>query len=373
MNVFIDLVKRLLPSQSKNHLAPSVASRVLIDNSETTTSPLDIFMKSIDAEPWPTKGSDFEHDTEVMLAYAYRMFGFPDGSRSPKGMLMGPGLDHMKESLLKVIDPMLKPKEKFLLSIPIEFARVPHIDATHLFDQKSDKRYIILNMKLFSSLYAVNERFHELYAADQGKTELIGDLLQPDDMLTVALKFPDRISRFFLGYPSSVDTFAFRLVTKLNEEIGILVWAHTTIQQVYLVLHEMGHAYLGHGKSSGVAIGQSVSAWQSDNSKQKQEEDADRFAARHMSQGPWPEELPGRFASFFGLFQLFESLELLRKMNRYSNGSHMLPRRRFSSIALEIDRGIYAQHKLTFEHYQSLLDDVYLAWKLNSTEEEKLG
>lgn len=320
---------------------------------------LQTYLETIWSENWPTSISEMDPDFELMLSFAYGIFGFADGSHAPRSMLMGPGLTTMKDSLLHVIKPMLKPDERSLLNIPIEIARVPYIDAAHVFDKKADQRWIVLNLKLFGALYAMNDRFLELLTiGNQGSTS--------GDPLAVALKFPELISRFFLGTHKDGYSWMFRVETRLRPDLRDYVWAHTSMQQVFLLLHELGHAYHRHGQASAVAICPNVSAWQSSDSVRQQEIEADCFAARHMAVGPWPKEyVETHETAIFSLFEFFESLELLHKMQRYSLGVRPEPRERFQCIASEIDHRLYKKYKPGFDEHQSTLDDVFTAWSLN--------
>jgi hypothetical protein len=320
---------------------------------------LQTYLDSIWSEPWPMSVSEMEPDLELMLSFAHDLFGFADGSRAPKGTLMGPGLAKMKDSLLHVIQPMLKPDESHLLEIPIEFARVPYIDAAHVFDRRADQRWIVLNLKLFGALYAMNDRFLELLSV--GRSGVSGS-----HILEVALKFPELISRFFLGTSEDGENWMFRMETRIRPDFRGYVWAHTSIQQVFLLLHEFGHAYYHHGQASAVAINRDITAWQSDDSQHQQEIEADRFAAQHIAVGPWPE----RYAephetAIFSLFEFFEGLELLRKMERYSPGARPEPRERFRYIARDIDYRLYRKYKPGFDENQSILDDVFTAWHIS--------
>ncbi|HZE68113.1 MAG TPA: hypothetical protein VE135_01145 [Pyrinomonadaceae bacterium] len=324
-------------------------------------SVLDQFLKGIGAEEWPTTENDLERDLELFNSYAFSLFGLADGNHAAQGVLMGAGLERLRESLIKVISPMLKSNERKLLHTPMQFARVQYIDAAHVFDLRANVRWIVLNIKLFGALYAANDRFHELLSAGMGRHP-------SQDALAIALKFPERISHLFLGTKDELDSWIFRLETQLRPDIRAYVWANTSFQQVFLTLHEMGHAFLEHGRASATAIGPDVSVWQAKNSRYNQEIEADLFASRHMAEGPWPESLSDNPMLISAMFQFFECLELLRKMGRYSPNSHPLPRERFHRIATAINQAAYINQKVSFDHYQSVLDDVYTAWELNSQE-----
>ena len=157
--------------------------------------------------------------------------------------------------------------------------------------------------------------------------------------------------------------------TELSSETRLIIWAQTSIQQVFLLLHEFGHAYYHHGRSSASAAKSNHVVWQSSDSEFHQEIEADKFAAQHMAVGPWPEIFSNLHEPIiFGLFEFFESLELLRKMQRYSLGARPEPRERFQHIASIIDHRLYKKYKASLDDHQSTLDDLYTAWSLSQEE-----
>jgi len=321
------------------------------------SSAIDEYLKEIWAEAWPHEGGNLNvHD--LSAGFAYGLFGLPDGTYTPKNLTMAPGPDTLQRSLLKVISPMLKKEEKDLLDTPFEFARVPFIDAAHIFDEKG-KHWIVLNHALFGALYSVNDRFMEILEVNSGLTEV-------DDPIELACRFPDLMCRFMLGEHKAEEKWLVRITTRVNPNLCHLIGTYTSVQQIFFVLHELGHAFLLHGIEKANSFSTNLSVWRSRDSTSKLEKSADSFAAEHMRNGPLPDRITENpEARIIGLFLLFECLELLRKLGKYSPGSHTLPRKRFKRIARSIDSKSYENLRQTLSNQQSLFDDVYTVWQLN--------
>jgi len=265
---------------------------------------------------------------------------------------MEPDLDKIKESLISIISPMLNnAKERKLLRIRIEFSKLPHIDAAHAFDNETGNRWIVLNSKVFTTLHQVNDRFCQLINLNNNPHAA------KEELLSAFLNFPDRIAGYFLRGKREP-------ALKPGEAPGN-TWVATSAQQIFLTLHELGHVFLEHGRTSASDIGSHVSVWHAQNARPEEVDAVDLFAASHMAKGPWPTVYStDRRQLLLGIFRFFESLELLRKMDRYSIGPHIAPRERFINIAGIMDRKSYLEEKPFFDDCQSMLDDMYSVWKL---------
>ncbi len=99
------------------------------------SSLVDGYLKGIRTKTWPHKGGELNGDT-FSTGFAYGIFGLPYGTYPSKTSTLTPRPSTLKDSLLKVINQLLKQEEKFLLKIPLEFARLPFIDAAHIFHKK---------------------------------------------------------------------------------------------------------------------------------------------------------------------------------------------------------------------------------------------
>lgn len=315
------------------------------------------YMEEIWAEAWPHEGGQLNvHD--LSAGFAYNLFGLPDGTYAPKNILAAPGPNTLQRALQKVIIPMLKKNEKILLDTPFEFARVPFIDAAHVFDERG-KHWIVLNHTLFGALYSVNDRFMEILEVNSG-------LRVVDDPIKLACQFTDLICRFVLGERVGDGKWLVRMTTRMDPDLCHIIGTYTSVQQIFFVLHELGHAFLSHGVEKAIPFSTNLSVWRSRDSTSEFEKSADSFAADHIRKGPLPERIAENpEACVIGLFLLFECLELLRKLGKYSPGSHTLPRKRFKHLAQSIDSKSYKKLNNTLSNQQSLFDDVYTVWKLN--------
>lgn len=323
-------------------------------------SAVDEYLRQVCAEAWPHEGGQLnEHDLDA--GYAYSLFGLPDGSQSPAGVTLAPGPGTLRSSLLKVVSPMLKNEEEQLLKIPLEFARVPFIDAAHVFDDNTGEHWIVLNHTLFGALYSLNDRLHEILEVERGVTKT-------ENPIALARRFPDLVCRFMLGEPVALEEWSVRMTTSLNPKLCYVIGTDTSVQQVFLILHELGHAFLSHGRTVARAFGAHKSVWRSGDSSMSWEDAADVFAAEHMRDGTWPDRVAyNPEARVIGMFQLFECLELLSKLGKYSPGSHSAPRERFRRISRIVDSDSFNKINRTIASHQSLLDDIYTVWRLHKT------
>lgn len=323
-------------------------------------SAVDEYLQQVYAKAWPYKGGQIdEHD--LSAAFAYSLFGLPDGSLAPSGMTLAPGPDTLRRSLLKVIFAMLKQEEQYLLKTPIEFARVPFIDAAHVFDDTTGEHWIVLNHSLFGALYSANDRLIEIFEVEKGITKV-------EDPIALACRFPDLICRFMLGEQIGDDAWTVRMETHVNAELCYLIGTYTSVQQVFFILHELGHVFLSHGRTEANAFGTHMSVWRSGSSAASWEDDADSFAAAHMRDGPWPDRVTNNpKARVIGLFMVFECLELLSKLGKYLPDSHTAPRERFRRICTVIDPNSLNTMSRIFASHQSLLDDIFTVWHMHKT------
>ncbi|KAA3618957.1 MAG: hypothetical protein DWQ05_06210 [Calditrichaeota bacterium] len=321
------------------------------------TSTLDDYLQDLWAEKWPGEGGQLNVQ-DMSAGFAYSIFGLPDGTFPPQSTTIAPGPDTLQNALLDVIRPMLQRNETFILKTPFEFARVPFIDAAHVFE-KSGGQWIVLNYGLFGALYSVNDRFLEILEVNSG-------IKKVDDPIELVGRFPDLLCQFMLGECPNEKRWHVRMTTRVNPDLCHLIGTYTSVQQIFFLLHELGHAFYSHGIKMAHPFSSKFSVWQSGESPAKAEKLADAFAAEHLRSGPLPARLSDNpEAVVIGLFLLFESLELLRKLGKYSPGSHRLPRKRFKKMAKSIDRKSYKNLKKVLTSQQSLFDDVYTVWRIN--------
>lgn len=328
------------------------------DHQKKPPAAVEEYLNDIWAEEWPHEGGQLSvHD--LSAGFAYSLFGLPDGTHAPQNALAAPGPETLKRALERAIIPTLKRKEKRLVNTPLVFARVPFIDAAHVFDEEGGS-WIVLNHALFGALYSVNDRFLEILEVNSGSRNT-------DDPIKIACRLPDLMRRFVLGERICEEEWLVRMTTRMDPKIRYLIETYTSVQQIFFVLHELGHSYLAHGVENAVQFGAGLSVWRSLDSNQKLEKAADSFAADHLRKGPLPDRLAGNpEACITGLFLLFECLELLRKIKKYSPGSHSLPRERFKRLARSISRRAYMKLHGNLSGKQSLFDDVYTVWELNN-------
>ena len=264
-------------------------------------------------------------NTVMSVAFAFDIFGLPNGKKNPSRgssmrMTRGPDIYEIRDAFRQVINPLLDEKEKWLLSIPIGFANQPSTDAS-CYLSKWRECAIVFYAGIFGGLFSANER-----------VEVIREEMRSKNSSSISpFEFAQLLERFLLGAEVATEHFHFLTHDYINPERTYKIWKITTIQQVFMLLHEFGHLYYKQHPSleprgSGI--------FRRRFSSYDDEFQADLWAAKHIMYGipgvavSDPLELDSAIVRLFGYF------EILRKNGKYDpSGTHPLPVERWLNVA----------------------------------------
>ena len=290
-------------------------------------------------------------ELDIWLGMAFDLFGLPDGTHSPRGVSMRPGPDTLLGGLRQATAPLLRPSEGRLLDIRLALARLPTVDGVHVEDLRSGSQVIVLSAGVFAGLYSANDSFLELATA-------VIDQRPQKEARALAEAFPGRLSRFLFGAKDEEDGWMFTFRSRADPAVQGVVWADTTVQQMFLLLHELGHAAdrtrscktepIADGIVKHSALGTTAA-----------EDYADTWAAEHMV-GPMPSLIQDdRSFLVSGVFQFFEYLELLRKSRVYTlTSGYRMPRDRFERIADVFGPELRDSLGRGLSEHRAFLDDI---------------
>lgn len=259
---------------------------------------------------------------DVHLALAYARYGLADGSRSPSSQLIRPGSGKIINTLKKTSELFLSKNEKdFLQNVSIGFAKTPKADG-YVYTNKVRETAIVINAGLFAGLFSANERYLQLEMASHGE-------VVEEDIDSLISKFNQRIASYLYDEPKPEEDWNFTKIWGRKRQEASWIWATTTAQQLFLLLHEFGHIQII--SSSNQIICKDIYRCQFNDYNEEME--ADKWAAKHIAKGMnkmFPKE-PSIFIS--SIFLVFEYLELLYKMGVYKLGKeYPTPRKRFDNI-----------------------------------------
>lgn len=290
-------------------------------------------------------------DLDPWLGMAFGLFGLPDGTRSSPGVSIRPGPRVLVNGLRNVVAPLLASSEKWLMTIATGLTRLPTTNAFHFQDKRSGAQVIILDAGIFAGLYSANDTFLELASALHSNAS-------QQDLQKIGAVFASRIAWFLFGTDTAKDSWMFTFTSRVDPGVQGEVWAITTVQQVFLLLHELGHASdrTQSWEDEEVADGIVTRQMLGDTSA---EDTADAWAATHMK-GPMPRliaEEPSYIVT--GMFQLWEYLELCRKTGVYRVGpQYRMPRDRFSRIAQIVGPDVRDCLSPVLESYRDVFDQL---------------
>ena len=241
--------------------------------------------------------------TTLYMGMAYDIFGLPNGKKNPTHgsnhpthALMAPTDEELHLAFKQVILPLLSPEERWVLEIPLGFTELLSIDAK-CYVNATNGCAILLNAGLFSGLFAANERLFLFRSKNKVKQQPIS-----------LEELSNLLAYFFIGSGEIPDYRYFHTHDFVDPQLAYAIWQASTIQQVFILLHEYGHLCstpIPSKDDTKTAL--SVLKF-SDYSDEKA---ADQWAASHMAVG-----IPGVTVDDQiinqALFDFFAFLQLLK-------------------------------------------------------------
>jgi hypothetical protein len=265
--------------------------------------------------------------TLLEMAWAYDIYGLPNGEANPTHarrvghMTQAPESWKILRAYWQVVNPLLSSSEKLLHDIPIGFVENPAVEA-FCYTSESGRCAIAIFAGLFAGLFAANER-----------AEIVSEELRDHGKSSITpSNFVDLLDRFLLGSDTAQHELLYEFSSNnfVNPERAHEIWRNTSIQQVFLLLHEYGHLYCDR-EPSFETRGQGI--FRRRFSGRADEFEADLWAARHIANGIPGLDILDPLQSDGAVFRLFAFLELLRKHKRYDPGDHPLPVDRWLNVA----------------------------------------
>lgn len=259
---------------------------------------------------------------DVHLALAYARYGLADGSRPPSKVLIRPGSKKIINTLKKTLELFLSQNEiDCLQNVSIGFAKTPRVDG-YAYTNNIGAYAIVLNAGLFAGLFSANERYLQLEMASRGKEV-------EEDINSLIEKFNQRIATYLFDEPRPEGDWSFTMIWGREPEVASWIWATTTAQQLFLLLHEFGHKQISSSSNQSISKG----IFRCQFTGYNEEIEADKWAAKHIAKGMnkmFPDEPSIAISS---VFLIFEYLELLYRMGVYKLGKdYPTPRKRFETI-----------------------------------------
>lgn len=259
-------------------------------------------------------------------AFCWDDYGLPDGSLNPTSVrsgqadargnhaLMAPSQDAVQAAFNKVLGVILPKTERWLLRIPRRITRAGALSA-HMYCSNAGGAVILLPYGLLGGLYYVNELYHELKAGAKSR-------LPEDFRMLASRKLADLIACWVLGERAYERDHFWELGFLLQflraarcESSRRWIWAMTTSQQLFVILHEFGHL-VNVKRADRQEVDRDLHVLKF--SGVDNETRADRWAAERMMTG-FPARLV--FGSDFGrtresVFVLFGVLAMLQQTGR---------------------------------------------------------
>jgi tetratricopeptide (TPR) repeat protein len=299
------------------------------------------------------------HPIDVGLALAYARYGLPDGSRSsPPEWLVRPGWNTIRDALRRTVLPLIGKDEPMLQDVSLGFAKFRAVNAG-IYTNKAGAHAVVLNGGIFAGLFSVNERYLQLELAARGEGA-------EGDINSMISEFHGRVAwhLFEEGEPQ----LQFTLVFGRRPEVASWIWATSTAQQVFLLMHEYGHITAGAGTHDVIASG----VFRHHFIGHDEEFRADQWAATRIAKGIkklFPED-PSVMTT--GVFLMFEYLELLRKTGVYKlEDEYPSPRERFDNIAGILNPSAELVATTALEEKRENFDLLYEAYAVSQRNSSK--
>jgi len=260
-----------------------------------------------------------------------------------------PSSEHINTALDIILGPVLDAKDKWVLTIPRAVGHTATVEARALLSI-SGGAAIVLPMGIFGMVYVLNELVSELKAGRETH-------LSSKDTMFVKDNYAQIIAYLLLQRePENKDIPAFLMqldqlrYTREPEKRGD-IWSISTAQQLYVLLHELGHLVKTAPTNATGAERAMIAPHFSD---ENQEVDADSWAAGYLRRGrdrteKWPYWLTVQVAMLI----LFGAMDLMRESGFMPGLSRDMIGTRLAIVLLSADNPSWPQSR-----YGSLGDRV---------------
>lgn len=252
-------------------------------------------------------------------AFCWDHYGLPNGKRNPTSKpkqwavsghaLMTPPSKDINEAFDDLVKPVLERKDRWAVSIPRGFGYLSTLDARVLVSTDNTAA-MVLPMGIFGMQYVLNEIVLELRTND-------GAQLEPRWRKFIRSRFPEVLAYLLLQKPVNEPGFGVfvmqldKLRYQRTPEKRAFLWSSTVAQQLFVLLHELGHLVVGTPKAQE-PLSEHIAEWRFGGSDE--EVLADRWAARQLRRGArlsnnWPRDRTMQVS----VLSVFGAIELLRK------------------------------------------------------------
>jgi hypothetical protein len=175
---------------------------------------------------------------DLKAAYCWNEYGLPDGSVSPKGVLMAPSQQDLELAFNQLLGRLLPRNEQWLLEVPRRFINA-HALSGRLLCSSEGGVAVLLPRGILGGLFYANELFWELKLGEE--TAL------PQECREFAMTAMPRLLAYWLlaedgpPYATKLELEMSRLRRTRHEKDKRLIRSTTTTQQAFILLHELGH------------------------------------------------------------------------------------------------------------------------------------
>lgn len=260
-------------------------------------------------------------------AVCWDTYGLPDGTLNPTHgsdtfhATMSPSEEAVNVAFDSVLTSLLSEDEHWLVRIPRRLGNLRTLDARAYYDSRSGGAALVLPGGVFGGLFYINEVQHALGLRDAREERTSFDETLRD---YIVKNFHSLFAHWLLLLPSikldisylTLEMYLDALRSRRTPEERYRIWATTVSQQVFLLLHELGHLAQADFDNKTKL---STKLYQFNFLGAEEELKADEWAMRHLLNG-----IPNVFEDgWFGLdwiqsalFTLFGAIEVLRR-NHY--------------------------------------------------------